>query len=203
MQPGRARTSGLGVPLLPLARWVGWVAPVRPTLGLWFVAPCSSAALGACAPASSGASWRVFIGAHALCVLCVVSVATWRVLPMCALCVACVYCWWLRRGHPPPAFCVLTCVSFSSFCLVPSFFCVYSSFFCDAFCICLSPLFCFFLREKYNGKAARVHCRHRHGQLAQRCSSAVFLLVVCVAAALLAVAPQGCGTRVLMYMGAG
>ena len=23
MQPGRARTSGLGVPLLPLARWVG------------------------------------------------------------------------------------------------------------------------------------------------------------------------------------
>ena len=29
--PGRARTTGLGVPLLPLARWVGWVAPVRPT----------------------------------------------------------------------------------------------------------------------------------------------------------------------------
>ena len=36
MQPGRARTSGLGVPLLPLARWVGWVAPVRPTHGYWF-----------------------------------------------------------------------------------------------------------------------------------------------------------------------
>ena len=34
MQPGRARTSGLGVPLLRLARWVGWVAPVRPTLGV-------------------------------------------------------------------------------------------------------------------------------------------------------------------------
>ena len=27
MQPGRARTSSLGVPLLPLARWVSWVAP--------------------------------------------------------------------------------------------------------------------------------------------------------------------------------
>ena len=34
MQPGRARTSGLGVPLLQLARWVGWVSPLRPTLGV-------------------------------------------------------------------------------------------------------------------------------------------------------------------------
>ena len=34
MQPGRSRTSGLGVPLLPLAWWVCWVAPVRPTLGV-------------------------------------------------------------------------------------------------------------------------------------------------------------------------
>ena len=34
MQPGRAQTSSLGVPLLPLAWWVGRVAPVRPTLGV-------------------------------------------------------------------------------------------------------------------------------------------------------------------------
>ena len=34
MQHGRARTSSLGVPLLPLARWVGWVAPVCPTHGV-------------------------------------------------------------------------------------------------------------------------------------------------------------------------
>ena len=47
MQPGWARTSGLGVPLLPLARWVGWVAPVRPTNGV-LVLSCPSAALRVC-----------------------------------------------------------------------------------------------------------------------------------------------------------
>ena len=47
MQPGRARTSGLGVPPLLLARWVGWVAPVRPTQGVLFLS-CPSAALGVC-----------------------------------------------------------------------------------------------------------------------------------------------------------
>ena len=34
IQPGQARTSGLGVPLLLLARWVGWVAIVCPTPGV-------------------------------------------------------------------------------------------------------------------------------------------------------------------------
>ena len=34
MQPGRARTRGLGVPPLLLARLVGWVALVRPTGGV-------------------------------------------------------------------------------------------------------------------------------------------------------------------------
>ena len=47
MQPGRARTSSLGVPLLPLARWVGWVAPVCPTHGV-LVLSCSPAALRVC-----------------------------------------------------------------------------------------------------------------------------------------------------------
>ena len=37
MQPGRARTSGLGVPPLLLARWVSWVAPVRTTHGVLMV----------------------------------------------------------------------------------------------------------------------------------------------------------------------
>ena len=45
MQPGRARTSGLRVPPLLLAPWVGWVAPVRPTHGM-LVPSCPSAALG-------------------------------------------------------------------------------------------------------------------------------------------------------------
>ena len=47
MQPGRARTSSLGVPLLPLARWVGWVAPVCPTHGVLMLS-CPPAALRVC-----------------------------------------------------------------------------------------------------------------------------------------------------------
>ena len=47
MQPGRAQTSSLGVPLLPLARWVGWVAPVCPTHGV-LVLSCPPTALRVC-----------------------------------------------------------------------------------------------------------------------------------------------------------
>ena len=86
MQPGRARTSGLGVPLLPLARWVGWVAPACPTHGVLVLA-CPSAALRVCdvlghlapvhryarlvrcvASAVSWATWLLFTGAPARCV---------------------------------------------------------------------------------------------------------------------------------------
>ena len=87
MQPDRARTSGLGVPLLPLARWVGWVAPVRPTHGV-LVLSCPSAALRVCsvlgrlapvhlcaravcsvASAVSWATWLLFTGVLARCVV--------------------------------------------------------------------------------------------------------------------------------------
>ena len=87
MQPGRARTSGLGVPLLPLAQWVGWVAPVRPTHGV-LVLSCPSAALHVCsvlgrlapvhrcartvccvASAVSSATWLLFTGVLARCVV--------------------------------------------------------------------------------------------------------------------------------------
>ena len=87
MQPGRARTSGLGVPLLPLARWVGWVAPVRTTHGV-LVHSCPSAALRVCsvlgrlapvhrcaravccvASAVSWATWLLFTGVLARCVV--------------------------------------------------------------------------------------------------------------------------------------
>ena len=87
MQPGRARTSGLGVPLLPLARWVSRVAPVRPTHGM-LVLSSPSAALRVCgvpghlAPvhrcarvvcsvvsAVSWATWLLFTGAPARCVV--------------------------------------------------------------------------------------------------------------------------------------
>ena len=87
MQPGRARTGGLGVPYLPLARWVGCVAAVRPTHGV-LVLSCHSAALRVCgvlchlapvhwcagvvccvASAVSWANWLLFTGAPARCVV--------------------------------------------------------------------------------------------------------------------------------------
>ena len=87
MQPGRARTSGLGVPLLPLARWVGSVAPLRPTHGV-LVLSCPSAALRVCsvlgrlapvhrcaravccvASAVSWAAWLLFTGVLTRCVV--------------------------------------------------------------------------------------------------------------------------------------
>ena len=67
MQPGRARTRGLGVPPLLLARWVGWVAPVCPTHGV-LVLSCSSAALRVHVCAVSWATWLVFTGVPAWCV---------------------------------------------------------------------------------------------------------------------------------------
>ena len=87
MQPGRARTSSLGVLLLRLARWVGWVAPVCPTHGV-LVLSCPPAALRVCgvlghlapvhrcarsvccfACAVSWASWLLFTGVPARCVV--------------------------------------------------------------------------------------------------------------------------------------
>ena len=116
MQPGWVRTSCLGVPLLLLARRVGWLAPVRPSLGLWFVAPCPSAVLGAYARVVSGASWRMFTAARILCVLRAVSVATWRLFTgVCAV--------WSTRvmlvasfGSPSLLFVFFSCLVLSSFC---------------------------------------------------------------------------------------
>ena len=81
MQPGRAPTSSLGVPLLPLARWVGWVAPVCPTHGV-LVPSCVCGVLGLPAPvhrcarsvccvacAVSRASRLLFTGVPARCVV--------------------------------------------------------------------------------------------------------------------------------------
>ena len=68
MQPGWARTSGLGVPRLPLARWVGWVAPVHATHGV-LVLSCPSAALRVHVCAVSWATWLLFAGVLARCVV--------------------------------------------------------------------------------------------------------------------------------------
>ena len=76
MQPGRAPTDSLGVPPLLLARWVGWVPPVRPSHGVWLVVTRPSAALGAHVCALSVAPWRLFTGVRNWCVLCAASLAT-------------------------------------------------------------------------------------------------------------------------------
>ena len=120
MQPGRARTSGLGVPLLPLARWVGWVAPACPTHGV-LVLSCPSAALRVCgvlghlAPvhrcarsvrcvpsAVSRATWLLFTGAPVRCVALLVrcSGPLGSCSPVCSRGLSCCVCGVL--GHLTP-----------------------------------------------------------------------------------------------------
>ena len=120
MQPGRARTSGLGVPLLPLARWVGWVAQACPTHGV-LVISCPSAALRVCgvlghlAPvhrcarsvrcvvsAVSRATWLLFTGAPARCVALLVRCPgpLGSCSPVCSRCLSCCVCGVL--GHLTP-----------------------------------------------------------------------------------------------------
>ena len=124
MQPGRARTSGFGVPLLPLARWVGWVAPVRPTHGV-LVLSCPSAALRVCsvlgrwapvhrcaravccgASAVSWASWLLFTGVPARCVVSHVRCPgpLGSCLAVCVLCAVRVCHGWLCPSSSPPNF---------------------------------------------------------------------------------------------------
>ena len=124
MQPGRARTSGLGVPLLPLARWVGWVAPVRPSHGV-LVLSCPSAALCVCsvlgrwAPvhrcaravccglsAVSWAGWLLFTGVLARCVVLHVRCPgpLGSCSPVCVLCAVRVCHGWLCPSSSPPNF---------------------------------------------------------------------------------------------------
>ena len=120
MQPGRARTSGLGVTLLPLARWVGWVAPVCPT-HVVLVVSCPSAALRVCgvlghlapvhrcarvvccvASAVSWATWLLFTVVLARCVVLPVR-CPWPLgshSPVCPLGVLCCVCG--VQGHLAP-----------------------------------------------------------------------------------------------------
>ena len=132
MQPGRAQTSGLGVPLLPLAQWVGWVAPVCPTHGV-LVVSCPSAALRVCsvlghlAPvhrcarwvccvafAVSWPTWLLFTGAPARCVALRVRCPgpLDSCSPVCSLGVLCCVCGVL--GHLAPVHrcaCSVCCVA--------------------------------------------------------------------------------------------
>ena len=78
------------------------------------------------------------------------------------------------------------------------FLCVLCIFFLSRFCLSSYVFF----REKKMGMAAHAQCGDRIRQLVQQCSTAGFFVVVCIVIALSAVAPQGCGSRVLMYLGA-
>ena len=105
MQPGRARTSGRGVPLLPLARWVGWVAPVCPTHGV-LVLPCPSDALDLLAPVHRCAR-------SVCCVACAVSSATWLLFTSVpARCVV-----FRVRCPGPPGACSPVCLLGVLFCV--------------------------------------------------------------------------------------
>ena len=72
MQPGRPQTSGLGVPLLPLTRWVSRAAPVCPNHGV-LVPSCPSSAL--CVRGVPGLLAPVHRCARVVC--CVVSAVSW------------------------------------------------------------------------------------------------------------------------------
>ena len=142
MQPGRARTSGLGVPLLPLARWVDWVAPVRPTHGV-LVLSCPSAALRVCsvlgcwapvhrcaravccgASAVSWASWLLFTGVLDRCVVLHVRCPgpLGSCSPVCVLCAVRVCHGWLCPSSSPPNFrFFFTCTVSQSRCVPPPY----------------------------------------------------------------------------------
>ena len=121
--------------------------------------------------AVSGGPWHLFTALRVLCVLCTVSVATWSLFTgvriVCGTRVVLV-----ASLAPPTLF--------------------FSFFFTLVFLrCCLFVAFLFFFNSEAKLKRTREHYRHRHGQLEQWCSSAVFLVVVCVAAVFLAVAHQG------------
>ena len=188
MQPGRAWTSGLGVPLLPLARWVGWVAPVRPTHGV-LVLSCPSAALRVCSVLSRLAP--VHRCARAVCcVASAVSWATWLlftgVLPRCVV---------LRVRRPGPLgsrspVCALCAMGGGVPLPPPVIFVFFSVFFSF-----------FFLIEKKERQGRAYTAGTGTGSW---CGGAIVLCpLACVVGAVAAVAPQGCGSRVLMYTGLG
>ena len=191
MQPGGARTSGLGVPLLPLARWVGWVAPVRPTHGV-LVLSCPSAALRVCsvlgrwapvhrcacavccgASAVSWASWLLFTGVLARCVVlhvrCPGPPASCS--PVCVLCAVRVCHGWLCPSSSPPNFFFV----FSFFLLVFFFF--------------------FWEKKKKKQKGEKQGLAYTAGTgTGSWCGVAIALCpLACVVGAVAAVAPQGCG----------
>ena len=99
-----------------------------------------------------------------------------RGVDRCVLCLCCPQCMCVCGvlAHSAPVHRCARCVRFA--CAVGGFFpppppLICFLFFSFFLCMCC-VLFCsFFLKME---KGARAHCRHRHGQLRQRCCSVVF-----------------------------
>ena len=190
-----------------MARWVGWVAPVRPTHGV-LVLSCPSAALRVCsvlgrwapvhrcaraiccgASAVSWASWLLFTGVPARCVLSHVRCPgpLGSCSAVCVLCAVRVCRGWLCPSSCPP--------NFRFFFLV----------FCFCFCFFFPVFFFFGKKKKKKQKRGKQRRAYTAGtDMGSWCGGAIALCpLACVVGAVAAVASQGCGSRVLMYMGMG
>ena len=127
--------------------------------------------------------------------------------PVCSLAVLCCMCGVL--GHWAPVHrcaCCVRCACALGGCvpLPPPLIFVFFFFFFYLFFFFFFTFF-FFGKKKEKTKkrktGARVHCRQRHGQLVRH--AIALCPLACVVGAVAAVAPQGCGSRVLMYTGLG
>ena len=184
MQLGRARISGREVPLLPLARWVGWVAPVRSTHRV-LVLSCPSAALRVCS--CLGRLAPVHQCARAVCcVASAVSWATWLLFTgVLARCVV------LRVRCPGPLGSRSPVWALCAVRVCHGWLCPSSS----------PPNFRFFLIEKKEKQGGAYTAGTGTGSW---CGGAIVLCpLACVVGAVAAAPPQGCASRVLMYTGMG
>ena len=122
------------------------------------------AALAACASVVFWPTCGLFTRAHALCVGARCPRPRGSSPPVRALCAVCVCCYWFCRGPSlPPLF-------------FPPFFCLFVRalyLFSLLLQLCCFFFLVFFLFLLQIGGSA--HCRHRHGQRVQRCSSVAFL----------------------------
>ena len=135
------------------ARLVVWVVPVHPTLGVWLVVLCLSAALDVYARAMSWAPLRAFTGVPILCVPCGVYVATWRLFTSLRVVCGTRLVWMASSVSPHPvSFCCLLVAFFFFVC-----FCFVFFLFFSVACLVLSCFgFCFFFfffRKQENWKS--------------------------------------------------
>ena len=130
--------------------------------------------LGSCSPVCQAVVSRPFLPSVHVRVRC--PGPRGACSPVCALCAVRVCRWWLCPSSSAPNF----------------LFC-----FCFFFFLCRASSFFFFLEKRGRAYTAGTG-------MGNWCSGAIVLCsLACVVGALVAAAPQGCGSRVLMYTGTG